>query len=82
MATQRKCTENILNALELCDRMLELAEEGDTWRQDEGCGVLFGVMRDSAYKLRALAESERRKHEQSGRWEPMTTAAPGAPGGL
>ena len=67
--TTRRCTENIQKALDLADRMIQLAEVGDEQRQDESCGVLFGVMRDSAYKIRALALREKQKHEESGRWE-------------
>ena len=42
--------------------MLRLADEGDAVRDDPGCGVLYGVLRDSAYKLQRLAEAERRAH--------------------
>lgn len=79
--TPKKCSENILKALELSKAMLALAEDGDTWRQDEGCGVLFGVIRDSAYKIQALATSEMRKHQDSGRWDPSPDS-PVIPGRL
>jgi hypothetical protein len=49
--------------LELAERMLRLADEGDAVRQDPGCGVLYGVLRDSAYKLQRLAEAEQRAHQ-------------------
>jgi hypothetical protein len=42
--------------------MLELADAGDAAREDVGCGVLYGVLRDSAYKLQRLAEAERQAH--------------------
>jgi hypothetical protein len=48
--------------LELAEHMLRLADEGDALRDDPGCGVLYGVLRDSAYKLQRLAEAERRAH--------------------
>jgi hypothetical protein len=48
--------------LELAERMLQLADEGDTVREDPGCGVLYGVLRDSAYKLKRLVEAERQAH--------------------
>jgi hypothetical protein len=37
-------------------------------RTDDGCGVLFGVMRDCAYHIRAEAERERDEHELRGEW--------------
>jgi acetolactate synthase-1/2/3 large subunit len=45
--------------LQLADEMLDLADQGDTAREDNGCGILYGVLRDSAFKLRKLAESEK-----------------------
>ncbi len=55
--------------LELAERMLALADEGDAVRQDAGCGVLYGVLRDSAYKLKHLAEAERQAHLKKNREE-------------
>ena len=48
--------------LELAERMLRLADHGDAVRNDPGCGVVYGMLRDSAYKLKQLAEAERRAH--------------------
>ena len=48
--------------LELAERMLRLADNGDAVREDSGCGVIYGVLRDSAYKLKQLAEAERQAH--------------------
>jgi hypothetical protein len=42
--------------------MLEVADQGDAAREDVGCGVLYGVLRDSAYKLRSLAAAELEAH--------------------
>jgi len=52
----------INKTLELAARMLQLADEGDAVRNDPGCGVLYGVLRDSAYKLKQLAEAEQAAH--------------------
>ena len=41
--------------LQLAERMLRLADRGDAVRDDPGCGVVYGVLRDSAYKLIQLA---------------------------
>ncbi len=62
----RSCDENIKKTLELVENMLDLADEGDAVREDPGCGVLYGVLRDSAYKIRKLAEAEREAHIKKG----------------
>lgn len=54
--------------------MLALADEGDRDRVDDGCGILFGVLRDMAYKLRALAEQERRSHGLGAKGDSSSTA--------
>jgi hypothetical protein len=46
----------------MAERMLRLADAGDAVRKDPGCGVLYGVLRDSAYKLKQMAEVERQAH--------------------
>lgn len=46
----------------MAERMLRLADAGDAVREDPGCGVLYGVLRDSAYKLKQMAEAERQTH--------------------
>jgi len=46
--------------------MLILADEGDAVREDAGCGVLYGVLRDAAYKIKQLAENEREAHIRKG----------------
>jgi len=38
--------------------MLALADEGDRDRDDDSCGIMFGILRDSGYRLRRLAEEE------------------------
>jgi len=42
--------------------MLELADHGDKIRYDGGCGVVYGTLRDVAYKVRQLAEKELSRH--------------------
>jgi hypothetical protein len=64
----RPCDDNIRKTLELADRMVEVADSGDWVREDVGCGVLYGVLRDSAFKIRKLAEAERDAHIQKGWW--------------
>jgi hypothetical protein len=64
----KTCNQNIQKTLDLAKIMLELAQTGDDQRQDTGCGVLYGVIRDCAYKIIQLAEAEKRAHEAKGFW--------------
>jgi len=65
----KKCNENIRKALSLAEELQELADSGDINREDDGCGVLFGVIRDSAYKIKAQAEKEMNTHISKGKWD-------------
>lgn len=56
----------IQKILELAEQMSRIADEGDEAREDAGCGVLFGVVRDSAYKIRKMAEEELEAHTRKG----------------
>jgi hypothetical protein len=49
--------------------MINLANQGDADREDTGCGILYGVMRDTAYKLKKIAEEEKRNHVAKGWWK-------------
>ncbi len=63
-----KCNASIERTLELSREMLELANQGDGFREDIGCGVLFGTLRDCAYKLQSLAEAEISEHKLRNKW--------------
>jgi len=52
----RRCNHNIRKTLNLVDEMIRVADKGDIDREDNGCGILYGVLRDSAYKVKKLAE--------------------------
>jgi hypothetical protein len=58
----KACDRNINKAIALANDMIELADRGDAQRDDVGCGILYGVLRDSAFKVKKLAETEKRKH--------------------
>jgi len=60
---------SIKRTLDLTREMIRLADEGDAVREDDGCGVLYGVLRDSAFRIRKLAEKERLAHMRKGWWE-------------
>lgn len=64
----KQTNKNLLKALELSQKLLHLAEEGERYRLDVGCGVLYGTIRDSAYKIRSLAEAEIERHKVRGNW--------------
>jgi len=58
----KPCDRTLLKTVEMASDMLRLADEGDAVREDNGCGVLYGLVRDCAYKIRRLAEAERKAH--------------------
>lgn len=64
----KQANENLMRTLRLTREMLALADEGDRDRLDDSCGIIFGIMRDMAYRLRQLADSECERHRADGRW--------------
>jgi len=65
----RPCDERIKETLDLVDNMLDLADKGDEVREDNGCGVLYGVLRDSAFRIKKFAEAEKEAHIKKGWWK-------------
>ena len=65
----KPCDRNIQSTLELVKEMIDVADRGDIEREDTGCGILYGVLRDSAYKIRRLAEKEKENHVKKGWWK-------------
>ena len=65
----KPCNRNIERTLQLTDEMIELAKIGDAEREDTGCGILYGVLLDSGYKPRRLAEKEKENHIKKGWWK-------------
>jgi hypothetical protein len=61
--------ENLVKLIRLSREMLALADEGDRDRNDDSCGIVYGILRDSAYRLRKLAENECDKHRDAGKWD-------------
>ena len=53
----------------LAEEMLRLADEGDRYRDDRSCGILYGVLRDTGYRLRQLVDEERDKHVHADKWD-------------
>ena len=65
----KACDRNIKSTLHLTKEMIKLANKGYIEREDNGCGVLYGILRDSAYKLKQIAETEREQHKKKGWWK-------------
>lgn len=49
--------------------MIELANSGDEDREDVGCGIMYGILRDSAYRIKKIAEKERNAHIENSKWD-------------
>ena len=65
----KQCDESIKKVIDLADKMLTLSDEGDAVREDTNCGVLYGVIRDAAYRIKRMAEDERDAHIKKGWWK-------------
>ena len=65
----RPCNKVIEDTLKLVMSMLSLSDQGDAVREDDGCGILYGVLRDSAYKIKKMAETEKENHMKKGLWD-------------
>ncbi len=69
----KPCNHNLRKTLSLVEEMIALADQGDADREDVGCGVLYGIIRDSAYKIKKIAEEEKRRHQEKGWWPKKTS---------
>ncbi len=49
--------------------MIKIANQGDADREDTTCGILYGILLDSAYKIKKLAEEEKKAHIKKGWWQ-------------
>ena len=65
----KACNKNINKTLDLVEKMIALANSGDIDREDVGCGILYGILRDSAYRIKKIAEEERKNHMEKGKWD-------------
>ncbi len=70
---KKKCDTNITRTLELAEQMIALAHQGDLEREDPSCGVLYGILLDSGFKIRALANKEKNFHIAKGWWTQSTS---------
>ncbi len=64
---EKKCDQNIARTIDLAQEMIELAQTGYEQREDPSCGVLYGILLDSGYRLLDLAQKEKHAHRQKRR---------------
>jgi len=64
----RACNDIFEKTLRLTETMIEIADLGDAARDDVGFGILYGLLRDSAFKIRKMAEEEMDAHIRKGWW--------------
>ncbi len=63
---KKNCDINIAQTIELAHEMIKLAQTGYEQREDPGCGVLYGILLDSGYRILDLAQKEKQKHVEKG----------------
>lgn len=66
-----RSNEYIRKAIRLAKDMKELADEGEVNSEDSSCAVLFGVVRDCAYRIEGRAEKEQESHRAMGMWDDL-----------
>jgi hypothetical protein len=64
----KPCDQNIKKTIRISEEMIKLAAQGDADRKDTGCGILYGIILDSAYKIKKIAEEEKQAHIKKGWW--------------
>ena len=57
------CRKYLLDAIQLSEKLLQLAHDGNADCDDDRCLVLFGIILDSASKIRLEAEKRLKKIE-------------------
>ncbi len=65
----KKCDNNIRSTLKITSEMIKLAIKGDADREDVGCGILYGILLDSAHRIKKIAEQEKDAHIAKGWWK-------------
>ena len=63
------CNGYIKKSLQFANDLTLLADEGEAQSTDDGCALLYGVIRDCAYKIRSQANREKDVHKGRGEWE-------------
>lgn len=66
---KKNCDKNIARTIELAQEMIRLAKKGYDEQEDGNCGVLYGILLDSGYRILDLAEKEKHAHVKKGWWD-------------
>ena len=69
MMNDKLCTKHIKDALAVSRELIILADDGERDSQDDGCVLLFGIIRDCAYKIKKEAGEEKNRHITLGKWD-------------
>jgi hypothetical protein len=64
----KPCNDHIRKTIKLTIEMIEISDNGESDREDTGCGILYSILRDCAYRIRKLAEDEKQAHIKKGWW--------------
>ena len=62
-------SHHIERSFELAEQLRVLADEGEAQCRDDGCLLLYSVIRDSAYRIMDQARRERNVHRAQGDWD-------------
>ncbi len=54
------CMQRLLAAMELAEEMIRMTDRVENVCDDDGCLVVFGVIKDCAYKIKKAAQRELR----------------------
>jgi hypothetical protein len=60
----KPCDLHLQESLALAERMITLSFIGDAERDDNGCGVIYGVMRDTGFRLKEMVTREIATHQR------------------
>ena len=63
---EKNCDINIARTIDLAHEMIKLAQTGYEQQEDPSCGVLYGILLDSGYRLLDLAQKEKHAHIRKG----------------
>jgi len=61
--------KNIRESLSLAKELIGFADHGQAESKDDGCLLLYGLVRDCGYRIREEAEREKRVHRSRGVWD-------------
>ena len=69
----KQSNKYILKALKIANDLIDLANNEEVLGNDNVCGILLGVMRDCAYKIRRQVEREHQARKAKSQWRPCVS---------